>query len=167
MADHLTKDKRSWNMRQIKSRHTKPEVLVRSLLHRAGFRFKINDKKLPGKPDIVLPKYKTVIFVHGCFWHRHPNCPKATNPKTNADYWKNKFKKNILRDKKIQEDLKKLNWRIVLVWECEVLSDPISVISNIISQLTNNGKKKYKNDLSPKELLRLAEQRSKFLTEKD
>ena len=87
MADHLTPEQRSWNMAQIKGKDTKPEVLVRSMLHRAGYRFRKNVKNLPGKPDIVLPKYKTVIFVHGCFWHRHKGCKGATIPKTRTEWW--------------------------------------------------------------------------------
>ena len=121
MTDHLTKDKRSWNMSRIRSRHTKPELILRSLLHRSGFRFRINYNKLPGSPDIVLPKYKTVIFVHGCFWHRHPNCSKATTPNTNRPYWKKKFDKNVSRDIEIRKELKRLKWRIIVVWECEVM----------------------------------------------
>jgi len=117
MTDHLTKDKRSWNMSRIRSRHTKPELILRSLLHRSGFRFRINYNKLPGSPDIVLPKYKTVIFVHGCFWHRHPNCSKATTPNTNRPYWKKKFDKNVSRDIEISYIPARCGWQsIVLSW---------------------------------------------------
>ena len=129
MTDHLTKEKRSWNMGRIKSKNTKPELILRSLLHKAGYRFRLNGKvskklyfkgSLPGKPDIVLAKYKTVIFVHGCFWHRHKNCKNATTPKTNTDYWIEKFTKNINRDRTNVIKLKELGWQTIIVWECEL-----------------------------------------------
>lgn len=118
--DTLTKEKRSWNMSRIKSKDTKPEMLVRSALHCAGYRFRLHVKELPGKPDIVLPKYKTVIFVHGCFWHRHKGCSDATMPSTNQDFWKEKFRQNVKRDKCEQAELKKRGWKVLVVWECEV-----------------------------------------------
>ena len=91
MTDHLSKEKRQWNMSRVRSTDTKPEFIVRSLLHRAGFRFSLKRTDLIGKPDIVLPKYKTVIFVHGCYWHRHPGCSRASTPSTNREKWENKF----------------------------------------------------------------------------
>ena len=100
MTDHISPEHRSWNMRQIKGKDTKIEVMVRQYLFRQGFRFRKNDKRYPGKPDIVLPKYKTAIFVHGCFWHRHGGCKYATNPKTREEYWTAKFARNIENDKK-------------------------------------------------------------------
>lgn len=120
MTDHLTPDKRSWNMSRIRSKNTKPEKFVRSLLHSMGYRFRIHRKDLPGKPDIVLPKYKTVIFVHGCFWHQHPRCKRATMPKSNQDYWIPKIQRNIERDKENQRFLKEAGWKVVVIWECEV-----------------------------------------------
>ncbi len=125
MVDRISKDKRSWNMSRICSKDTKPEVLLRSALHREGFRFRKNDKKLPGKPDIVLPKFRTIVFLHGCFWHRHDNCQMAATPKTNVDFWKGKFKKNIERDKEVKIALEKLGWIVVLVWECEISSEKL------------------------------------------
>ena len=107
-------------MSRIRGTDTKPEILVRSMLHRAGYRFRKNVKTLPGKPDIVLPKYKTVIFVHGCFWHRHKNCKDATTPKTNKAFWNKKFERNVANDKKHARELKKLGWRVITVWECQV-----------------------------------------------
>ena len=98
--DHINKEKRSWNMGRISSKNTKPEIIVRSALHKAGFRFRLHRKDLPGKPDIILPKYKTVIFVHGCFWHAHKGCKRSNLPKSNLQYWTNKLEKNIQRDKK-------------------------------------------------------------------
>lgn len=106
-------------MSAIKSRHTKPEIIVRSILHRLGFRFRLHDKKLPGKPDIILPTYKTVIFVHGCFWHQHEGCKRATIPKSNIDYWKPKLAGNVARDVQHRANLEKLGWNVAVIWEYE------------------------------------------------
>jgi len=118
--DRLTKERRSWNMRQVRSKNTKPEIAVRSLLHRLGFRFRLHPSNLPGKPDIVLPKHKTAVFVHGCFWHRHPNCPDATTPKTRTEFWLGKFAENVSRDKRKQKELHDQGWKVFIVWECEI-----------------------------------------------
>lgn len=117
--DSLTKERRSWNMSRIKSKDTKPELRVRSLLHRLGYRFRLHRKNLPGRPDIVLPKYKTAIFVHGCFWHRHEGCRFAYNPKSRMDFWRKKFEENQRRDKKNSTKLKELGWKVAVIWECE------------------------------------------------
>ncbi len=116
---HKVSEQRSRNMSAIKSKDTKPEIKVRKVLHSMGYRFRLHSKDLPGSPDIVLPKYKTVIFVHGCFWHRHENCKYASNPKTRQEFWNKKFKENIKRDSEIQEKIKNLDWRSVVIWECE------------------------------------------------
>ena len=116
---HKVSKQRSRNMSAIKSKNTKPEIAVRKLLHSLGYRFRLHRKDLPGSPDIVLPKYKTVIFVHGCFWHRHENCKYASNPKTRVEFWNKKFKDNILRDIKNQERLKSLGLKSKIIWECE------------------------------------------------
>jgi DNA mismatch endonuclease, patch repair protein len=118
--DNLSQEHRSWNMRQIKSGNTKPELTIRSLLHSMGYRFRLNRNDLPGRPDIVLPKYKTVIFVHGCFWHRHKGCKFSYTPKSNVSFWNEKFKTNILRDKEVKKQLKSLKWRTFVIWECEL-----------------------------------------------
>ena len=118
--DTLTPKRRSWNMSRIKSKDTTPERVVRSLLHRNGFRFRLHAKNLPGTPDIVLPKYKTVIEVRGCYWHRHPGCKYAYMPKTRAEFWQRKFAENVARDKETEQALKKLGWRVIVIWECEV-----------------------------------------------
>ncbi|MCQ9197291.1 MAG: DNA mismatch endonuclease Vsr [Prochlorococcus marinus XMU1429] len=107
-------------MSAIKSKNTKPEIAVRKLLHSLGYRFRLHRKDLPGSPDIVLPKYKTVIFVHGCFWHRHENCKYASTPKTRSEFWESKFVGNIKRDKINQTNLIKLGWKIIIVWECDL-----------------------------------------------
>lgn len=119
--DCLTPERRSWNMSRIRSAHTNPEVLVRSLLHRMGFRFRHSSgRKLPGKPDIVLPKHRTAIFVHGCFWHRHPRCRQTTTPKTRIEFWNAKFVANCLRDRKAIRKLRYQGWRVLVIWECEI-----------------------------------------------
>ena len=117
---HKVSEQRSRNMSAIKSKNTKPEIAVRKLLHSMGYRFRLHRKDLPGSPDIVLPKYKTVIFVHGCFWHRHKNCKYASNPKTRQEFWEAKFRENINRDKLNQENLSSKGWKIIIVWECEI-----------------------------------------------
>ena len=116
---HKVSEQRSRNMSAIKSKNTKPEIKVRKLLHSMGYRFRLHSKDLPGSPDIVLPKYKTVIFVHGCFWHRHENCKYASTPKTRKEFWNKKFTENKKRDSEIQEKIKILDWRSVVIWECE------------------------------------------------
>ena len=107
-------------MSRISGRDTKPEIEVRKFLFGNGYRFRINKKELPGKPDIVLPKYKTVIFVNGCFWHGHTNCEKASLPKSNSEFWENKISKNVVRDNRNCRELKKLGWRVVVIWQCEI-----------------------------------------------
>lgn len=121
--DRLSKQRRSWNMSRIRGKDTKPEIRVRSLLHRMGFRFRLHRRDLPGKPDIVLPAYRTVIFVHGCFWHRHPGCRFAYTPKSRVDFWQTKFRRNVERHQEVTAALEELGWRVVVIWECETASD--------------------------------------------
>ncbi len=118
--DRISKEHRSWNMSRIRSKDTRPEMIVRSLLHKNGFRFRLHCKDLPGNPDIVLPKYRTVIFVHGCFWHRHPGCRFAYEPRTHADFWRAKFAANERRDADVRQQLRRSAWRVMVVWECAV-----------------------------------------------
>ena len=120
MTDTVCPKTRSWIMSQVKSKDTKPEIRVRSMLHAMGFRFRLQRKDLPGRPDITLPKYKTVVFVHGCFWHRHPGCKKTTTPATRVQFWQEKFRKNVERDGRNQRDLVQLGWTVIVVWECEL-----------------------------------------------
>ena len=120
MVDGLTPERRSWNMSRIRGRDTLPERAVRSMLHRLGYRFRIHARALPGRPDIVLRRYCTVIFVHGCFWHRHVNCRFSYTPKTNVEKWTRKFAANILRDSGVATQLRQSGWRVITVWECEV-----------------------------------------------
>ena len=120
---HKVSEQRSRNMSAIKSKNTKPEIAVRKLLHSMGYRFRLHRKDLPGSPDIVLPKYKTVIFVHGCFWHRHENCKYATTPKTRKEFWEKKFRENINRDNLNQANLSLKGWKIIIIWECQLKGD--------------------------------------------
>ena len=120
LMDIWSKEKRSECMSKIRSRNTKPELALRKALFARGFRYRVNDSKLPGKPDIVLPKYKTVIFLHGCFWHRHEGCKYAYTPKTNTKFWVEKITSNIERDKTNLQKLAALGWNVLTVWECEI-----------------------------------------------
>ena len=124
-------------MSRVKGRDTKPELIARSLLHNLGYRFMVNgprNRELPGKPDIVLPKYRAVVFVHGCFWHRHPDCKIATTPKSNQDYWLPKFRKNVERDRRNQKAIREAGWNVIVIWECE-LKDLEAVAARLINQL--------------------------------
>jgi len=132
--DIISKEKRSWNMSRIRSKDTKPEKIVRSLLHRMGYRFRLHVKNLPGKPDIVLPKYKTVIFVHGCFWHRHLKCKYAYTPKSRIEFWEKKFVDNIARFKIVKKELEGLQWKVFVIWECEIKSEA-DIVNKLRSSL--------------------------------
>jgi DNA mismatch endonuclease, patch repair protein len=120
MADVHTKAQRSYNMSRIKGKNTKPEILVRKYLHAQGYRFRLHVKDLPGKPDIVLPKYKTVIFVHGCFWHGHKGCKYYIVPKTRTKWWLDKINRNIANDRKYLRVLRKNNWKVIVIHECQL-----------------------------------------------
>ncbi|MCC6329381.1 MAG: DNA mismatch endonuclease Vsr [Acidobacteria bacterium] len=120
LSDTVSKEQRSRNMSCIRSRNTQPETVVRSLLHNLGYRFRLHVKTLPGKPDIVLPKFKSAIFVHGCFWHRHTGCKRCTTPRSNREYWIPKLTGNAERDKDHIKSLKRLGWKVLIVWECDV-----------------------------------------------
>ena len=119
MPDIFAPEKRHEIMQNVKTKNTAPEIKLRSLLHKNGLRFRVNRKDLPGKPDIVLPKYRAVIFVHGCFWHGH-DCPRGQRPQTNADFWNQKIDRNVIRDKSDVSLLESLGWRVLIVWECEI-----------------------------------------------
>ncbi len=111
---------RSWNMSRIKSGNTAPEIAVRSMLHRLGYRFRLHDRSLPGRPDIVLKRHRAVVFVHGCFWHRHRGCKFAYTPKSNVVFWTTKFEGNVARDREAIRRLRRDGWRVLVVWECAV-----------------------------------------------
>ncbi|PDP66544.1 very short patch repair endonuclease [Porphyromonas gingivalis] len=123
MSDIFSKSKRSDIMSKISGKESKPEILVRKYLFAHGFRYRKNVKDLPGKPDVVLPKYKTVIFVNGCFWHGHDNCKKATLPATNTEFWREKILSNINRDKRQQQELQNKGYKVLIIWQCELTAD--------------------------------------------
>lgn len=142
MTDVVNPETRSRMMSGIRGKNTKPEIIIRSQLHRLGFRFRIHNTKLPGKPDIVLKKYRAVIFIHGCFWHRHL-CHLFKWPKTHPDFWKKKINNNHARDKKILDQLIELNWRICVVWECAIKGSKKNIPSTVgaITEWLSNGDK--------------------------
>ena len=131
MTDVLTKEQRHLNMSHIRGKDTSIEVKLRKALFARGFRYRKNVGKMIGKPDIVLPKYKTVIFIHGCFWHRHPGCRYASTPKTRRDFWEEKFNRNIQRDKHQAEELINAGWHVLIVWECELKQDLPGVVNEL------------------------------------
>lgn len=140
MADRLSTERRSWNMAQIKSKDTSIEVAVRHYLFSKGYRYRKNDKRYPGKPDIILPKYNTAIFIHGCFWHRHPNCKIATTPKTNTDFWLAKFQRNINNDKFHQDELRKAGWDVIILWQCEIEKKFDDTMTSLLNRLSEKEK---------------------------
>ena len=138
MADRLSAEQRSRNMSHCRGKDTSIEIKVRKYLFHHGFRYRKNVKGLPGVPDIVLPKYRTVIFVHGCFWHRHPNCKKASMPATRVDFWQEKFQKNVLNDERHNEELQKLGWNVIVIWECEIKQDFETIMQRVVNDLNAN-----------------------------
>ena len=125
-------------MSQVRGKNTKPEILLRSMLHNSGYRYRLHSKNIPGKPDIVLKKYKSAIFVHGCFWHRHEGCRETTTPKSRVEFWTDKFAKTIERDKRQQRELKNLGWNVIIVWGCELKKDADAVLKSVANQLHNS-----------------------------
>lgn len=118
--DIISAERRSALMRRVRQRDTDPELVVRRVAHALGYRFRLHRRDLPGTPDLVFPKYRVALFVHGCFWHRHEGCPRATTPKSRRDYWLPKFAANVERDRRKEEALKSLGWRVLIFWECEI-----------------------------------------------
>ncbi len=123
MADIFTPEKRSNIMSKIKGKNTKPEMTVRSTLHRMGYRYMIHDKILPGSPDIVLSRHKKIIFVHGCFWHGHAGCKRAAMPESNFEFWNKKISRNIERDNSTERELRSFGWQVLIIWQCQT-KDP-------------------------------------------
>ncbi len=138
MSDILTKEQRHRCMSNVKSKNTKPEIMVRKFLFSNGYRYRVNRKDLPGKPDIVLPKYRTVVFINGCFWHGHQNCKYATIPKSNHEFWLSKINGNVERDKLIREKLSQLGWNVIEIWQCQLKPhEKETTLNHLISILGN------------------------------
>ncbi len=165
MADILAPEDRSLLMAKVQGQDTKPELILRSALHRLGYRYTLNNRRLTGKPDIVLKKYRTIIFVHGCFWHCHSGCPKASIPKSNHAFWADKLSKNVERDKKNKATLKEQGWNVIVVWECELYNSTIKAIERVIEDLVygvltiSHHSKNNIPSLNRHELLKTAEQK--------
>ena len=138
MADIITPEHRSWNMSRIKGKDTKIEVKVRSWLFANGFRFRKNDRRYPGTPDVVLPKYRTVIFINGCFWHRHEGCRYATTPKTRTEFWQKKFDRNVANDIKHKEEMEAMGWNVITLWECELKKKQFEETMQGLAEKINN-----------------------------
>ena len=140
MGDIFTKEERAELMSHIRSVNTKPEVALRRALWRRGFRYRVNVKNLPGSPDIVLPKHRTVVFVHGCFWHGHNGCKEYTVPKTNTDFWVNKVARNQERDQEVWRKLEAKGWSVVIVWECELVKAKFAgTVERVTVEIIENG----------------------------
>lgn len=160
MAHHLSK---------VRAKNTRPEWILRSALHRLGFRFQIHRKDLPGKPDLVLPKYRAVVLVHGCFWHRHKKCRDASMPSTNQEFWCNKFSATINRDSRVLRELHAQGWRTMVIWECQLERDTISILSTVVNWLTLTKKAESSsldigNTISKAVLIRTAEEKVRSRT---
>jgi len=128
MVDRLSPQRRSWLMSRVRGKNTSPEMRVRRAAHGLGLRFRLHPTNLPGKPDLVFPKYNQILFVHGCYWHRHPGCPKASAP--SSPFWRQKFRTNVARDIRVTKQLRKLGWRVAVIWECET-KDPVRLARRI------------------------------------
>jgi DNA mismatch endonuclease, patch repair protein len=134
-VDRVSPTCRSHIMRSVRGSDTSPEIAVRRILHRAGFRFRLQRKDVMGRPDLVFPSRKAAVFVHGCFWHRHRGCDKATTPKTNVDFWETKFRANVVRDRRINKRLRNQGWQVITIWECE-LKRPERLLHHLKKELT-------------------------------
>lgn len=167
VTDRLTPSERSWLMSRIRGQHTKPEWILRCGLHRLGFRYRLGGRGLPGRPDLVLVKYRTVIFVQGCFWHHHAGCSKASTPRSNESFWQAKFAANAARDEANQRSLAQLGWTVIVVWECELYSDPLGVVKQVASRLRppESAPLSYASvvdQLDSRELIRVAEGKVRY-----
>lgn len=134
-ADNLTPEQRKKTMSRIRSRDTKPEMLVRSYLHGKGYRYRLHRRDLPGCPDLVFAQYRVVVFVHGCFWHQHPGCPRAVMPKTRQEYWRPKLQRNVQRWNENMKKLERLGWKVLVVWECQLESSLEDICEALIDEL--------------------------------
>ena len=140
MADILTKEQRSERMARIRSKNTRPEVVLRRALWHRGFRYRANVRNMPGSPDIVLPKHRTVVFVHGCFWHGHKKCKNNKIPKTNTEFWQTKVSRNQERDQEVWRQLEAKGWSVVIVWECELAKGRLdNTVERVAAEIIENG----------------------------
>jgi len=138
IMDIFDRKKRSEIMKKVSGKNTNPEITVRKLLHRMGYRFRLHPLNLPGKPDIVLPKYKKIILIHGCFWHGHEGCKRSQLPNTNRDFWRDKISKNKDRDKIVIEKLKRLGWSILIIWDCEIRKRNLADLEEKLEKFLQN-----------------------------
>lgn len=161
MTDILTKKQRSKLMSKVRSRDTKPEWILRCGLHRLGFRYRLKNGHLPGSPDLVFPKFHAAVFVHGCYWHRHPGCKDASMPKSNVDFWEKKFTENVERDYRIIRQLENLGWRVLVVWECELTKKAVEII-HLVAYWLGKGNVCYDGDVTKHELLSVAEKKKRY-----
>lgn len=135
MTDTLSPQQRSALMSKVRSADTKPEWVLRCGLHRLGFRYRLRDTRLPGRPDMVFPRYRSVVFVHGCYWHRHAGCKDATMPKSNVEFWASKFAENVERDRRVMDAIRQQGWRTLIVWECELVGDTTETVARVAAWL--------------------------------
>ena len=161
MTDTLTKKQRSKVMSKVRSRDTKPEWILRCGLHRLGFRYCLKNSQMPGSPDLVFPKFHAAVFVHGCFWHRHPGCKDASTPKSNIDFWERKFAENVERDSRLIRELENLGWRILVVWECELIRQTVETIHRVTCWLRQSDVC-YDYNMNQNELLSIAEKKIRY-----
>jgi len=140
MADVHDKKTRSFNMSRIRGKDTKPEILVRKFLHSKGLRYRLHDKNIPGKPDLVLKKFNTVVFIHGCFWHGHENCKYFKLPETRKEWWKEKIEKNKERDLKNIKKLKEFGWNVIVIWECQLKENKNNTLLSVLRKIKNANK---------------------------
>jgi DNA mismatch endonuclease (patch repair protein) len=161
MTDTLTKKQRSEAMSKIRSRDTKPEWILRCGLHRLGFRYRIKNSQLPGQPDLIFPKFRAAVFVHGCYWHRHPGCKDASIPKTNVNFWTRKFAENVERDRRMKQKLENRGWRIMVVWECELSRQTVETIQRVAYWL-RQGVGCHDYAVNRNELLAVAEEKIRY-----
>lgn len=161
--DTLSPKKRAWVMSRVGSKNTKPELLIRTVLHRQGYRYKLNDKALPGKPDLTFPRHRLAVFIHGCFWHRHKNCRRATMPKSNQEFWQNKFTTNQRKDARAKRRLNAQGWRTLTVWECQIMRDPQKAAARITRTLPPLPPKKTYPLPSRGDLLKAADRKWRYL----
>jgi len=171
MVDILSESERSALMSKVASSDTKPEWIVRCGLHRLGFRYNLKNKHLPGSPDLVFPKYRTVVFVHGCFWHRHPGCKDASTPKSNQSLWAKKFSENLQRDARAVKALSQDGWNVLIVWECELMNSTIQTIEKVAHAIRRNvpalsRPENRRLDLQRREVLTVAEKKVRYRIDK-